>query len=420
MNNILLIEDDELWTSLIKEDLRSSITNNVDINLTISKTFQESNIHLDNHKWKLILVDIGLSPNNDKDKSGLTLIRKAVKQKFPLIIVSDKLTVNDQTILFKDTETIKYLKGVFSKEHYNDRINDFINTVKETLLEEESSNSQNNIQICNYELDDKDKFYIIDTIEELARSSKISSKHYFKNLVEQLDLPERWQQELSDVWLGDTWRDSTKLINWIQCKNSYPKGSKQSGKTVLGNLLKIIIEKSCDPKLVSIIIENDLITDREIIDNLAKKYCSSSTETPIFSTEKKYRWDVFLSHSSADKAKVRKIASKLNSEGLKVWLDEEQIDVDDGVLEKIEEGLTCSKRIIVSLSPSFGKSGWCRSEYRPIMNAEISRTDRKRVIVLVIEDVKLDDIPIILQDKYRVDYNSSTDWKKLVNKLHSP
>jgi hypothetical protein len=133
-----------------------------------------------------------------------------------------------------------------------------------------------------------------------------------------------------------------------------------------------------------------------------------------------YKWDVFISHSSKDKKKVREIVSKLKSEGLKVWLDEEQIDIVDNVLEQIEEGLKYSNYIIASLSPSYGKSSWCQGEYRPIMNAEISRTDRKRVVALVIEDVNIDDIPIILRDKYRVDYNSSADWRKLVNKLHSP
>ncbi|MHC5931821.1 hypothetical protein, partial [Nostoc sp.] len=63
---------------------------------------------------------------------------------------------------------------------------------------------------------------------------------------------------------------------------------------------------------------------------------------------------------------------------------------------------------------------WCQGEYRPIMNAEISRTDKKRVIALVIEDIKIDDIPVLIRDKYRVDYNSPNDWKKLVDKLRSP
>lgn len=133
-----------------------------------------------------------------------------------------------------------------------------------------------------------------------------------------------------------------------------------------------------------------------------------------------YKWDVFISHSSKDKIKVREIVSKLKSEGLKVWFDEEQIDIVDNVLEQIEEGLKYSNYIIACLSPSYGQSSWCQGEYRPIMNAEISRTDRKRIITLVIEkDVKLDDIPISLRDKFRLQYNSANDWQKLVDKLHS-
>lgn len=133
-----------------------------------------------------------------------------------------------------------------------------------------------------------------------------------------------------------------------------------------------------------------------------------------------YKWDVFISHSSKDKTKVSEIVSKLKSEGLKVWFDEEQIDITDNVTEKLEEGIKNSNYILTCLSPSYGDSKWCQGEYRSIINGEISRTDKKRLIVLVIEDVKFDDLPVFLRDKFRLDYNSPTDWRKLVNKLHSP
>ncbi|BAZ31059.1 WD-repeat protein [Cylindrospermum sp. NIES-4074] len=135
---------------------------------------------------------------------------------------------------------------------------------------------------------------------------------------------------------------------------------------------------------------------------------------------KNYKWDVFLSHSSADKEKVREVARKFQDQGLQVWLDEEQIHFGDSVTGKIEEGVTCSKNIIVCLSPSLGKSNWCRAEYAPIINNEISRKGSIRVIPLVIESVEPANIPFFLIDKSRVKYSDPNDWQKLLRQLGQP
>ena len=40
-----------------------------------------------------------------------------------------------------------------------------------------------------------------------------------------------------------------------------------------------------------------------------------------------FQYDVFLSHSSKDKAVVRPLAERLRQDGLKVWFDEWEIPV---------------------------------------------------------------------------------------------
>ncbi len=40
-------------------------------------------------------------------------------------------------------------------------------------------------------------------------------------------------------------------------------------------------------------------------------------------------YDVFLSHSSKDKALARSLAERLRQDGLRVWLDEWTIQIDD-------------------------------------------------------------------------------------------
>ena len=132
-----------------------------------------------------------------------------------------------------------------------------------------------------------------------------------------------------------------------------------------------------------------------------------------------HQWDAFMCHSGDDKVKVRQIADELRQEGLRVWLDEEQIEIGDRVTEKIEQGLSGSRRVIVCLSPSLGLSNWVRSEYGPYINDEISRGGQARVIPLVIETVDVNHVPVLLRDKLRVVYGSSTDWTRLIQKLRS-
>jgi TIR domain len=42
-------------------------------------------------------------------------------------------------------------------------------------------------------------------------------------------------------------------------------------------------------------------------------------------------FDVFLSHSSKDKAVVRELAARLRSDGLRVWFDEWEIQPGDNI-----------------------------------------------------------------------------------------
>jgi cellulose biosynthesis protein BcsQ/nucleotide-binding universal stress UspA family protein len=52
---------------------------------------------------------------------------------------------------------------------------------------------------------------------------------------------------------------------------------------------------------------------------------------------RRFEFDVFLSHNTADKPEVRKIASQLKQHGIKPWIDEEQIPPGRSVQEAIEQ-----------------------------------------------------------------------------------
>ena len=60
-----------------------------------------------------------------------------------------------------------------------------------------------------------------------------------------------------------------------------------------------------------------------------------------------FLFDVFLSHSAADKATVRALAARLRADGLRVWFDEWEIQPGDSIPAKIEEGLERSRILVL-------------------------------------------------------------------------
>ncbi|MEL6777426.1 MAG: TIR domain-containing protein, partial [Cyanobacteria bacterium J06597_16] len=78
--------------------------------------------------------------------------------------------------------------------------------------------------------------------------------------------------------------------------------------------------------------------------------------------EASFKYDVFLSHSSQDKDVVREIATRLKADGVKVWLDEWEIQPGDNIPHKIEEGLEHSRVLVLCMSAHANASDWARLE----------------------------------------------------------
>jgi len=75
-----------------------------------------------------------------------------------------------------------------------------------------------------------------------------------------------------------------------------------------------------------------------------------------------FQFDVFLSHSSRDKAVVRPLAERLRADGLKVWFDEWEIKPGHSIPAKNEEGLDRSRVIVLCMSAQAFGSDWARLE----------------------------------------------------------
>jgi small GTP-binding protein len=101
-----------------------------------------------------------------------------------------------------------------------------------------------------------------------------------------------------------------------------------------------------------------------------------------------FTYDVFLSHSSKDKAIVRAIAERLRVDGLRVWLDDWEIRPGDSIPAKIEHGLEHSCVLVLCMSAQAFGSEWAQLEsytyrFRDPLNKE------RRFIPL-----RLDAVPI--------------------------
>lgn len=74
-------------------------------------------------------------------------------------------------------------------------------------------------------------------------------------------------------------------------------------------------------------------------------------------------WDVFISHASEDKEEiVRPLARELQQCGLRVWYDEFELRIGDGLRRKIDEGIARSAFGVVVLSTAFFAKNWTQYE----------------------------------------------------------
>ena len=84
-------------------------------------------------------------------------------------------------------------------------------------------------------------------------------------------------------------------------------------------------------------------------------------------------FDVFISHTSEDKADVvRPLATSLRDAGLSVWYDEFELKIGDSLRRKIDKGLANSRFGVVVLSRAFFGRGWPEYELDGLVTRTVS------------------------------------------------
>lgn len=118
-----------------------------------------------------------------------------------------------------------------------------------------------------------------------------------------------------------------------------------------------------------------------------------------------FTYDVFLSHNSKDKPRVRRIAERLRDAGLRVWFDEWNIKGGEIISLKIDEGLEQSRVLVLCVSANALASGWVALERSTAIHRDPSNEGR-RFIPLLLSDCELPDT--LRRYKY-LDFRNETD-----------
>ncbi len=126
---------------------------------------------------------------------------------------------------------------------------------------------------------------------------------------------------------------------------------------------------------------------------------------------------VFISHSSANKTFVKRLAMDLAQRGFEVWYDEWRLDVGARLTETIRASLGASSFVLVAMSAEMLASDWVKREIDQAL--EIERTEKRDIIL----PVRLDDseLPASLANRLYADFSQGgylSSLQTLCTQLH--
>jgi len=129
-----------------------------------------------------------------------------------------------------------------------------------------------------------------------------------------------------------------------------------------------------------------------------------------YAAKKEYR-DVFLCHASEDKENIiAPIMESFDQAKISYWYDRAEIKWGDSLTDKINEGLSISRYVIVCLSKSFLTKGWARKELNAAFNIEAKSGEVKVLPLLSGRPTErkliLKDFPL-LSDKYYLTWDGT-------------
>src|SRR5687768_13790903 len=126
----------------------------------------------------------------------------------------------------------------------------------------------------------------------------------------------------------------------------------------------------------------------------------------------KKKFDVFLSHNSKDKPWVIKLKGFLQTQGIKVWLDKDEIRPGDLFARALEMGIEESKSVALIISPEAMDSGWVKAEYYRALS--LATNNQLQLIPVLYRKAQL---PGFLSDRSWVDFSNENEYDENIRNL---
>jgi hypothetical protein len=116
----------------------------------------------------------------------------------------------------------------------------------------------------------------------------------------------------------------------------------------------------------------------------------------------RWKWDVFVSFSSRDRAKAVAIARDLKRAGMAVWIDSDHIAAGDRVRAALDEGIRRSRSVLALVSSRSLNSQWVLNELDAAMLREIDER-RKILIPVLLGNIEHEQLPRDIRGKNYID-----------------
>ncbi|MFH1194966.1 MAG: TIR domain-containing protein [bacterium] len=125
--------------------------------------------------------------------------------------------------------------------------------------------------------------------------------------------------------------------------------------------------------------------------------------------EEGFQYDVFISHASEDSEWCDALAERLRNDNVRVWYDRWELQPGDHLLEKLNEGIEQSRKMICVWSPNYfsDKSTWTLVEVFSQRHKDVL-AEQRPIIPLVITECK---IPPTLRNILYIDCKNPDDFE---------
>ena len=132
--------------------------------------------------------------------------------------------------------------------------------------------------------------------------------------------------------------------------------------------------------------------------------------------KRKAKPDIFISHSSRDKAAATRLATTLNFCAVDVWPDDWELEVGQSLTDEIAKAMDESRFIAILITEHYNKTVWTKTEYKKALSRE-QKEKRTVMLPLIVGEAQ---IPDFLEDKLYVDLRTDFFFgiTKLVGMIH--